>query len=457
MSDHHPASLAERPIERIRRPIDRVIHLENISGFALIGGAVLALVLANSLWSESVAHFWHQHLVVSVGPWVVDESLVHWVNDALMAIFFFVACLEIKRELVAGDLRNPRKAALPVVAAIGGMVVPALLFVLVAGSEARSGWGVPMATDIAFAVGVLTLLGDRVPSKLKMLLLTLAIVDDLGAIIVIAVFYTASLNVTALMVGVGIVGAMVVLRALGVWWMPIYVLAGTALWFALFESGVHATLAGVICGLLAPAKPRRPHETSAVAAEHLTVEELKSIVFDTRESRSVVDRLIHGIHPFSALLIVPIFAMANTGVPVSLGAITASAGSSASQAIAVGLVVGKPLGITLAAFLAVKGGLASLPDGITWRHMIGLGCLGGIGFTVSLFITELAFTSETIVDEAKLSVLAGSVAAATLGVLILRGAGNIQTDPGPISFRELDATLPASLVAPVAAERVHTN
>ncbi|MDH5519693.1 MAG: Na+/H+ antiporter NhaA, partial [Acidimicrobiia bacterium] len=278
---HRTTQAIEKPIDRIRLPLERIIHLENLSGIALIAGAVAALVLANTGAAETMEHFWHSHLEVVVGPVHLDESLVHWVNDGLMTIFFFVAGLEIKRELVVGDLREPRKAALPAIAAFGGMVVPALVYVAFSGAETRHGWGIPMATDIAFAVGILTLLGNRVPSRLKVFLLTLAIVDDLGAILVIAVFYTTSLNVTALTVAFGLLAAMVMLRILGVWWMPVYVLVGFGLWLAVFESGVHATLAGVICGLLAPAKPRRPHTTEIVAGAHTTIDELKSIMFDT--------------------------------------------------------------------------------------------------------------------------------------------------------------------------------
>ncbi len=429
---------ASLPIHRIRRPVERIIHLENISGFALI--------LANLSWGESVDHFWHQHLLVQIGPLEVNESLVHWVNDALMTIFFLVAGLEIKRELVVGDLRDPRTAALPAIAALGGMVMPALLFLLVADAQSAGGWGVPMATDIAFAVGVLTLLGDRVPSGLKLMLLTLAIVDDLGAILVIAIFYTASLNVTALFIAFGLIATLVALRVMGVWWMPIYGLVGAALWFALFESGVHATLAGVICGLMAPAIPRRPHETPGGASQHLTVAELKEIVFDTRESHSVVDRLIHGLHPITALLIVPIFALANTGVPISGSGLASAAGASVSQAIVAGLVLGKPIGIVLAAWLAVKLGIAVLPKGVGWRHMIGMGFLGGIGFTVSLFVTDLAFDSEVLVDDAKLAVLTGSILASIVGVAILSRCKPDGDDPGLITFEEFDATRGADVM-----------
>ena len=445
----------EVPIDRLRAPILRLIHLENLSGLALIAGAVIALVLANSPLRETVDHFWHLHLQITVGAIDLDESLVHWVNDGLMTIFFFVAGLEIKRELVAGDLRDPRKAALPAFAAFGGMVVPALAYVVLSDAATRGGWGIPMATDIAFAVGILALLGNRVPGRLKVFLLTLAIVDDLGAIIVIAVFYTATLNTTALAVAGLLIVGVLALRFLGVWWMPIYVFSGVALWLAVFESGVHATLAGVVCGLLAPAKPRRPDTTEVVATATHTIDELKAIVFETRETKSVADRLIHNLHPFTALMIVPVFALANTGVPISSSALADTATSPVGQAIFVGLVIGKPLGICAAAWLAVRLKIATLPTGATWAHVVGVGLLGGIGFTVSLFITELAFTSEAVVDAAKIAVLVASVAASALGGAILWRAGGANDDDapgvGPMTFAELDATAPEQWIAPAEA------
>ncbi|MEM8925085.1 MAG: Na+/H+ antiporter NhaA [Actinomycetota bacterium] len=442
----------EVPIDRIRRPMQRLLHMETMAGVALIVGAVTALVLANSPLAEDYDHFWHYYLKVDIGPLHIKESLVHWVNDALMAIFFFVAGLEIKRELVVGDLRDPKKAALPALAALGGMVIPALLYVAFSDATVRGGWGIPMATDIAFAVGVLTLLGNRVPGKLKVFLLTLAIVDDLGAIAVIAVFYTSDLNTTALAAAAGLIGLIVVLRVLGVWWMPVYVLVGAALWLAVFESGVHATLAGVACGLLAPAKPRRPEPTSFAGHPENTIDELRQIVFDTRETTSVADRLIHGLHPFTAFLIVPVFALANTGVAMSPASIADAAAASVSQAIVIGLVVGKPVGVIVAAWIAVKLGVAVLPPGISFRHIVGVGFLAGIGFTVSLFITDLAFDSAETIDNAKVGVLFASVIASAAGAALLSSSPRPQdpdeeADPGPITFAELDATAPQSVVA----------
>ena len=438
---------AEVPIDRIRRPLLRIIHLENLSGIALIAGAVTALVLANTSLAESVENFWHHHLQVKIGSINIDESLVHWVNDGLMTIFFFVAGLEIKRELVTGDLREPRKAALPAVAAFGGMVVPAGLYFALSDSATRGGWGIPMATDIAFAVGILALLGRHVPPRLKIFLLTLAIVDDLGAILVIAIFYTATLNTAALAIAGGLLVLIVALRTLGIWWMPIYVLAGVALWLAVFESGIHATLAGVACGLLAPARPRRPQKTEMVAAPTATIDELKDIVFDTRETKSVVDRLIHGLHPFTALLVVPIFALANTGVAISAAALGEAVTSPAGFAIIVGLVIGKPLGICVAAWIAVRLKIAVLPTGTTFYHLVGVGILAGIGFTVSLFITDLAFTDAATIDSAKIAVLTASVLASLLGVVTLLWRNPTPSDAGPITYDELNATQPEAFIA----------
>jgi NhaA family Na+:H+ antiporter len=421
---HHTAAPAKPvPIDRLRLPMRRLIHLENISGVALIVSAIVSLVLANSPLRDTVADFWHSHLHVAIGPIDLDESLLHWVNDGLMTIFFLVAGLEIKRELVAGELRDPRKAALPALAALGGMIVPAVLYTLASGGGgAAHGWGIPMATDIAFAVGVLSLLGDRVPSALKIFLLSLAIVDDLGAIVVIAIFYSSSLDFVALGWAVGGLAVMVALRKAGVWWTPIYVILGTAIWYFTFESGVHATLAGVACGLLAPAVPHRPQLTVAEASEMTSFEELKEILFETRESISICDRLINTLHPWSALLIIPVFALANTAVGLSPSEIGAAATSGVGRAVFIGLVLGKPIGILLACVIAVRSGLAKLPTGTTWRLMAGAAAIAGIGFTVSLFISDLAFADEQLIADAKIGVLFASVTAGLFGTAIVRSA-----------------------------------
>ncbi len=440
MSHHQSGATASAvpktpvPIDRLRQPMRRLIHLENISGVALIVAALVALALANSPLAEDVAHFWHTHLKVAIGPIELDESLVHWVNDGLMTIFFLVAGLEIKRELAVGELRDPRKAALPALAAAGGMIVPAIFYVVFAGGGAAGhGWGIPMATDIAFAVGILSLLGDRVPSPLKIFLLSLAIVDDLGAIVVIAIFYSSSLDFVSLGWAAAGVAAMIGLRKSGVWWTPIYVLLGVAIWYFTFESGVHATLAGVVCGLIAPATPHRPHATVAEASEMTSFEELKEILFETRESISICDRLINTLHPWSALLIIPVFALANTGVGLSATDVGNAATSGVGRAVFIGLVFGKPVGILLASMLAVHSGLATLPKGVTWRLMAGTASIAGIGFTVSLFISDLAFADEELIADAKIGVLFASVAAGVIGASIIRSAS-----PQPVDASDDD-------------------
>ncbi|KAA1420279.1 Na+/H+ antiporter NhaA [Nocardioides humilatus] len=352
----------------------RFLQVESASSVVLLAAAAAALVWAN-VSMASYGDFWHPHLQ-------------HWVNDGLMVVFFFVVGLEIKYELVEGDLRDPRTAALPVVAAIGGMVVPALLYLAVAGRDAAAGWGIPMATDIAFAVGVLGLLGSRLPSAARLFLLTLAIVDDIGAIVVIAVFYTDDLALGWLAAAVGGLLVVVGLRVAGVrWWLP-YLAVGVLVWLALLQSGVHATLAGVALGLLTPA---------ATAAG-----------------------LQQRVHPLSAYVVLPVFALANAGVALGSGVLDGDGSAAVALGVGAGLVLGKPLGILLACFVAVRVRLARLPDGVGWAQLTGIGAVAGIGFTVSLFIAGLSFPdAPALTEAAKVGVLAGSVLAAAAGLALL--------------------------------------
>jgi NhaA family Na+:H+ antiporter len=340
-------------------------------------------------------------------------------------IFFFVVGLEIKYELVNGDLRDPKTAALPIIAAVGGMLVPAGVYALIAGgSEAGAGWGIPMATDIAFAVGVLGLLGRRIPSALRLFLLTLAIVDDIGAIIVIAVFYTASLQLWWLALAIGLLVAMVGLQKARVWSIPVYAVLGVVAWFALLQSGVHATLSGVAIGLITPAKAllnedvARRYARQALIDHHLDPEELGRLRFLIGESVPMVERLQSALHPLSSYVVLPVFALANAGV--ALGGIGDALSSSVALGIVAGLVLGKPVGIVLASFIAVRLGLGTLPDRSTWPMLAGVGCVAGVGFTVSLFIAGLSFPgSEALGDDAKVGILVASVVAAAAGVLVL--------------------------------------
>ena len=371
-------------------PVTEFLQTETASGIVLLAAAIGALVWANAS-PTGYDDFWTQHLNV-----VIDESLQHWINDALMAVFFFVVGLEIKRELVVGDLRNPRTAALPAIAALGGMVVPALVYLAWNfGGDGRDGWGIPMATDIAFAVGVLSLLSKRVPSTLRLFLLTLAIVDDVGAILVIAVVYTDDLAAGWLVGAAAALVVMLGLRAFRVGSAAAYVLPAAALWYALYESGVHATIAGVIVGLLTPAR-------------------------GIGGAASPAEQWEHRLHPFSSFIVIPLFALANAGVQVDGTALREAAGSPVSWGVITGLVVGKIVGISAAAAFAVRFGLGVLPAGLGWRTLGGAAALAGIGFTVSLFVSELAFGGDPdVLANAKLGVLVASLVSGALGTAIL--------------------------------------
>jgi NhaA family Na+:H+ antiporter len=369
------------------------VSLEAASGIVLLLGAAAALIWANAD-TAGYASWWGRTLTLGSGDLAITETLVHWVNDALMTIFFFVVGLEIKRELVTGELRDTRRAALPAVAAIGGMVVPALIYVLLnLGGAGLDGWAIPMATDIAFAVGVLAILGARVPSSLKLFLLTLAIVDDIGAILVIALFYSSGVEPLWLLGGIAVVGLVSVMSRLGVDRPLAYVIPGALLWVCLYEAGIEPTLAGVVLGLLTPALPRR--------------------------GRPVLERLESGLHPVSSFVIVPVFALANAGVVLTGDAIDHALASRVTVGIVVGLVVGKFVGISGATLLALRLRIGRLPDDLGLAHIFGVATLGGIGFTVSLFITDLAFRGQ-VIDDAKIGVLAASALAAVIGVVVLR-------------------------------------
>lgn len=411
----------------IARPMRRFLNTEAAGGIVLLAAVCIALGWAN-LFEGSYESVWSTTISVGVGRFELTESLRQWINDGLMTIFFFLVGLEIKRELVAGELRGRRRAALPAIAALGGMVLPALIYVAInIGGDGISGWGVPMATDIAFAVGVLTLFRNT-PSNLKVLLLSIAIVDDIGAILVIAVFYTDHIALEWLIAAYLLVGLTIVLRHERVWWTPIYVVVGAALWLSLHESGVHATLAGVILGLIAPALPADPEGVGDAIAEvdHLAddpaPEVIRRTTIQAQELVSVAERLEHLLHPWSSFAIIPLFALANAGVRLSLENLSGAASSPVVLGIVLGLVVGKLVGISGAAWLSVRFGVGELPEGVRWVHVLGCGAVAGIGFTVALFIAHLAFGASETTDEAKIGILLGSLIAASLGALLLRRA-----------------------------------
>lgn len=429
-------SLDALPGRRLPRVVREFLHTEAAGGFALLVAALVALLWANSPWKEAYGTLWETELAVEVGPWTLAEDLRHWVNDGLMALFFLVVGLEIKRELLKGELRDPRTAALPAVAALGGMVVPALLYAATtAGQPGARGWGIPMATDIAFAIGVVALLGPRVSSSLKLFLLTLAVVDDIGAIVVIAIFYSSDVDVTALALAAGLIGVMLALRWAGVVWVPGFVVLGVGVWLATQASGVHATIAGVVLGVLTPVRALAPATVARQWADELEDEpapaDMRTMTTVAKASVSVAERLEDQLHPWTSFFVVPLFALANAGVTLRADALEAPGAAGVVVGIVVGLVVGKALGITGATWLAVRTGLGRLPPGATWRQVFGVATVAGIGFTVSLFIAGLAFTpGSAIEDSAKVGILLASTAAAVLGTLVLR-AGQEVSAAGP--------------------------
>lgn len=417
--------------KKVARPLVRFMSQEASSGIMLIIATVAALVWAN-LSFDSYDAFWHYKLSIEIGGLeILNETLEHIVNDGLIALFFFVVGMEIKAELVTGDLRDPRVAALPAIAAVGGMLMPAVLYFAVnAGQPGEGGWGVPVATDIAFALGVLALMGDRIPKKLKLFLVTLAIVDDIGAILVIAVFYTTSISFGWLGVAAILLAAIVVLKHLKVWFIPLYAVIGVVVWYAFLESGVHATIAGVLLGLLTPATAlvgSNPlHRLKDILSgeshdDHIDPLEVKDANWVAKESIPVTTRLTFLLAPWTSFFVIPVFALANAGIVLSSDSLGAALTSRVAIGVVLGLVVGKPLGITLATWIAVKLKLATLPEGVRFGHVLGGGAIAGIGFTLSLFIANLAFEGldQSIIDEAIIGILVASSVATALGWTIL--------------------------------------
>lgn len=433
-----------RLAQRIGKPVQRFLHVEASSGILLLLAAIVALIWANSPWADGYYNFWHTDFELVIGSYHMGGESHHLtletlVNDALMAIFFFVVGLEIKRELVSGHLKDPKAAALPVIAAIGGMIFPALIYILFnANSDASSGWGIPMATDIAFAVGVISLLGDKISRPLKVFLLSLAIADDIGAIIVIAIFYTSDLSLSWFIAALIIMGIIILLRRLQIWYIPIYIALGTALWLATFESGIHATIAGVALGLATPAKPQQSKEEGLEALEWLRNKgeniypvDVRLAAMEIRESQvSVAERIQSALHPISSFIIIPVFALANAGVNMGDGLLADAASSPVTWGIGLGLIIGKIFGITFMTWIGMKLPFTSAPSQMNFVSLLGLAATAGIGFTVSLFITNLAFDDIEIINQSKIGILFASVIAGILGLLLLRSGikNNSETD-----------------------------
>lgn len=423
----------KRPAARLTRPVREFLETEVSGGIVLMIAVVVALAWANSPFQESYHSLWETELKIELGRYEVHHDLRHWVNDALMALFFFVVGMEIKRELVVGDLSTLKKATLPGIAALGGMVVPAAFYILLTSGQAQRGWGVPMATDIALALGVLALLSRTIPSSLRVLLLSLAIVDDIGAVLVIAIFYSSGISWTALGSAALLVWVVILMRALRVWWVPAYIIVGTGVWFATLQSGIHATIAGVVLGLLAPAKPLAPEdveEESPVPQEDTLGGTMSVADADANKLRAVAtipvtDRLIHLLHPWTSFIVLPIFALANAGVSLGREDLSGAVGSTVAWGIVAGLVLGKIVGISAASWIALRLG-AEAPGDIAWRHILGMSALAGIGFTMSLFITELAFDEADLLQEAKVGILAASALAALIGAVLLKLARAVE-------------------------------
>ena len=427
---------------RFIRPALRFTRVEASSGIVLLVAAVVAVIWANSSFGDSYEELWETVFTIEIGSFHLEESLRELVNDGLMAVFFLVVGLEIKRELVVGELRDPKAAALPVIAALGGMIVPALLFLALVsgeGGEATRGWGIPMATDIAFSIGVVALLGSRVPVGAKLFLLALAIVDDIGAIAVIAIFYTEDLALSWLAAAIITIIIIWAAQKGGIRASTFYWPMGIMAWFFLLESGVHATLAGVALGLLTPARPMysdeeyhrkstyvldtyAPQPESPHAHDRID-HEARQLAAIANESIAPLNRLEHLLHPWSSFLIVPLFALANAGVRFEGINLVDALTSPVALGVAVGLLAGKIIGISAFTALAVRLGLGRLPRHTTWTHIYGVSALAGIGFTVSLFITGLAFSDPGLTDLAKIGIFAGSGIAGLIGYLILRFSG----------------------------------
>ncbi|HLV47258.1 MAG TPA: Na+/H+ antiporter NhaA [Flavobacterium sp.] len=428
------------PAEKyVIQPVNRFISKSTTGGIVLFIAALIAIFFANSPWAEDYAHFWHQHINISFGNYQLDMALHHWINDGLMAIFFFVVGLELKRELTNGELASPKKAALPIVAAVGGMVFPAMIYLFFnGGTDAAHGWGIPMATDIAFALGVMYMLGNKVPTPLKVFLTALAIVDDLGAVLVIALFYTSDLNLTFLFIGIALFILLLVCNRLGFKNPVFYAVIGICgIWLAFLLSGVHATIAAVLAAFAIPANARVKERTFtkqlvALKEKFLSIDpndkqpdltdEQIHIVEDIRtvakDAIPPSQRLEHSMHNLVTFFVMPVFALCNAAIPISF----AGGLSAVTLGVAFGLLIGKVLGVAVLSLILIKLKVFIAPKGTTIRKMLGVGFLAAIGFTMSLFVTELAFDVNIhpdFPDQAKMGIILASAVGGIIGYLLL--------------------------------------
>ena len=426
------------PIERIIAPVSRFIHLEYTSGILLLFSVVVAIVWANSSFGDSYHHLWETDFAIAIGKYALNKPLHIWINDGLMAIFFFVIGLELKREFMDGELSTFKKAVMPMSAALGGMIGPAVIYTLInLNSAGAHGWGIPMATDIAFALALLSMAGKNIPTAVKVFLSALAVADDLGAIVVIAFFYTAQVNFLAL----GIAGIFLLIlligNRLGIRNSAFYLIFGICVWIGFLLSGVHATIAGVLVAFTIPAitkinenvysenlralsyqfeKEIPNNSTLTTPEQHQTIQQVKDL---SLAAETPLQKIEHALHPWVAFVIMPLFALANSGIIIGADFFS-SIINPVSLGVATGLIVGKFIGILLFTFIMVRAGVGSLPKGANWKHIIGIALLAGVGFTMSLFISGLAFTNNILVEQAKYGILIASIIAGVSGYLFLK-------------------------------------
>jgi len=436
--------------DQILRPAQQFFKKEASSSILLIAATIIALVWSNSDIGETYHSFWHTEVAFVFGQFNISKTVIHWVNDGLMALFFFTVGLEIKREILVGELASPKKALLPVIAALGGMVVPGIVYIaLNIGSPTLHGWAIPVATDIAFALGAVAVFGRRLPVGLRIFLAAFAIADDLGAVVIIAIFYTKEIIWSYLIICLFLIAGLAVANLLWIRSPLIYAVLGLAVWFFILGSGVHGTVAGVIVSFFVPARGRYDTDhflqNVKTITERFECEEQScgySILLNQEHMHAVhalemackdvetpLQRLMHALHPWVAFIILPLFALGNTGLTFQDIVFSELVSNPVIIGIVAGLVFGKPIGVMVFSFLAVKTGLASLPQEIRWSHILGGAMLGGIGFTMSLFIADLSFADPQLLDYAKISILTGSVLAAVMGMSYL-GFISISTHDG---------------------------
>ena len=404
------------PRVRVLAPLREFMRNESAGGALLVLATIAALVWANSPWKAAYASVWHTDFALTLGRYTLEMDLHHWINDGLMTIFFFVVGMEIKREATSGHLASRQQLMLPLVSALGGMVVPALLYLAIDAGDAPKGWGVPMATDIALATGLLSIMASRVSAGARVFLLGLAVVDDIGAIIVIALFYSSGVSGWVLLVAILAVLSVLVLQRLNVQYVPVYILAGVTAWFCLLQAGVHPTLAGVATGLMTPLTPLN---VSGVVRGRET--ESGDIVA-TNEQVTVLEWFEHHLAPWASFFIVPVFALANAGIEISTTSISDALSSRVAWGIVAGLFIGKPVGVLIATKIATRTGIAQMPKGAGGVTLWGVGHAAGIGFTVALFVSELAFEDEILRADAKMAILFASIASALVALVVLSRA-----------------------------------